>query len=258
MTSKISAFWAKWRRRVSYPGNIAIWALASLGAAWAGPFGSYYGLNFPGALAFWGTIIGTSLVLASVIMTVREVAFADRNPILAELVSCITFTAVFGPLVWMFIEVVHAAHGGALLSLFQCILATLILSVGIVILRLILVPAPTVPVLQPIPQPTGPRLMRRLPDGDAGPILRLSGRDHFVEIVTPASKHQVRMRLSDAVDEMDGVEGLYTHRSHWVAREAIKELKRSGSRHYVVSADAELIPVSRSNLPKLTDAGLVF
>ncbi|MEM6727570.1 MAG: LytTR family DNA-binding domain-containing protein, partial [Pseudomonadota bacterium] len=85
---------------------------------------------------------------------------------------------------------------------------------------------------------------------------RIAARDHFVEVVTEQGSHRIRMRMADAVAEMEGADGMLVHRSHWVARCAIEGVKRAGAKHYVISADAELIPVSKSNLPKLEEAGL--
>ena len=103
----------------------------------------------------------------------------------------------------------------------------------------------------------GPRLLKRLPNHAEGPILRVSGKGHFVEIVTATGRYQIRMRLADAVDEMDSVDGFFTHRSHWVAREAIYDVERKGGKHFVVSADEERIPISKGKLTELEEAGFV-
>ena len=103
----------------------------------------------------------------------------------------------------------------------------------------------------------GPRLLKRLPSDAEGPILRISGKGHFVEIVTETSRHEVRMRLADAVDEMDNVDGFFTHRSHWVARAAIHDVERKGGKHFVISADEERIPISKGTLTELEEAGFV-
>jgi DNA-binding LytR/AlgR family response regulator len=63
------------------------------------------------------------------------------------------------------------------------------------------------------------------------------------------------MRLSDAIAELDGLEGAQTHRSWWVAREAVQGVERNGARVYLTIEGDGRDPVSRPNLRPLRDAG---
>ncbi|MEM9854700.1 MAG: LytTR family DNA-binding domain-containing protein [Pseudomonadota bacterium] len=241
-----------WISRVTDRGNILIWIIASLAFSVAGPFGAYDYEAWRFAPA-WFVIVGVSLLIASVIMTLREVAFADASPMRAEAISCTVFAATFGPLLRVILGVATGDET-APLSLVACIFSAFVVAVPISALRL----GVGIPGAPPSAErPTaGPRLLARL-GGDEGPVLRISGKDHFVEVVTAQDTHSLRMRLADAVAEMDAVDGFFTHRSHWVARAAIRDVERAGARHFIVSEDEERIPVSRPNLPKLEEAGLV-
>lgn len=101
------------------------------------------------------------------------------------------------------------------------------------------------------------RLLRRIDAEDPGPILRLEALDHFVTVVTAAGQYHLRMRFADAIDEMDGVEGLRTHRSHWVVRAAIIGAERENRRLFMHVACGARIPVSRKHLPDVEATGLV-
>ncbi|GHG84147.1 hypothetical protein GCM10010961_09900 [Pseudodonghicola xiamenensis] len=107
----------------------------------------------------------------------------------------------------------------------------------------------------PVPEPA--RLLRRLPEDFPGPILRLSAEDHFVEVASASGCERLRMRLADAIDEMDTVEGQSVHRSHWVARDAIDGVEREGARIFLRLSNGDRVPVSRTYKPKLEEAGIL-
>ena len=62
------------------------------------------------------------------------------------------------------------------------------------------------------------------------------------------------MRLSDAIAELDGLEGLQTHRSHWVVLEAAQALEKAGQKMNVVLKDGRRLPVSATYADRLKAA----
>lgn len=217
-----------------------------------GPFGTFFFLEPIERTVLWFGIVGWGLLLIAAAMSISE-SFA---PSLSFRADEFWRLAVMPPVIVMPLYPVVAAYLAPQpmpVSLLEGIIACYLLGAIVSAARFAIRGAETVGETES----QGPRLMKRLPGDLTGPILRLSGQDHFVEIVTAGGQHRVRMRLADAVEEMDGVEGLYTHRSHWIAREAIREVAREGGRHYVVSADEARIPVSRGKLPNLEQSGLV-
>ena len=56
----------------------------------------------------------------------------------------------------------------------------------------------------------------------------------------------ILMRLYDAIKELEGIEGSQTHRSWWVAKEAVAETIRGDGRINLKLSNGELAPVSRS------------
>jgi LytTr DNA-binding domain len=90
-----------------------------------------------------------------------------------------------------------------------------------------------------------PRLFARLPGDLAGRLIRLSARNHYVDVVTDRGKATLLMRLSDAIAELDGVDGLRVHRSHWVAATAVRGHERQGDKRLLILADGARVPVSR-------------
>ncbi|WP_205007870.1 LytTR family DNA-binding domain-containing protein [Sphingosinithalassobacter portus] len=108
----------------------------------------------------------------------------------------------------------------------------------------------------PPPIPARPRLAERLPPHlrDAA-IHAVAAEDHYLRVHTAAGSDLILLRLSDAVSELDGIEGARTHRSWWVARDAIQSVERGDGRAELTLPGGIVAPVSRSYYPALRDAG---
>ena len=102
-----------------------------------------------------------------------------------------------------------------------------------------------------------PAILDRLPFDKRGPLVSLSVQDHYVDVTTTKGSELVLMRLSDAIKETSPVNGLQTHRSYWVAIDAVTSVSRHKERAILTLSSGRDIPVSRSYLPALRAAGLV-
>ncbi|SFI55046.1 LytTR family DNA-binding domain-containing protein [Albimonas pacifica] len=100
-----------------------------------------------------------------------------------------------------------------------------------------------------------PAILRRLPQRKRGALLRLSMSDHYVGVATEHGEEMLLMRLSDAIAETAPEEGLKVHRSHWVARRAVRAVEPEGDRATLVLTNGERIPVSRTRMQVLRTAG---
>lgn len=98
------------------------------------------------------------------------------------------------------------------------------------------------------------RLLRRLDADASGPLIRLEALDHFVTAVTARGHYQLRMRFADAVAELDPALGLVTHRSHWVALDAVTDAARVRGRWILTMSDGAQVPVSRKFQPDVEQA----
>lgn len=102
-----------------------------------------------------------------------------------------------------------------------------------------------------------PRLAQRLPEGACNYIMHLSVSDHCVNVCTSQGPQSIRMRLCDAIDEMEGVDGFRVHRSHWVARDAIKTAECEQGRVFLRLNNGTRVPVSRNYRPVLEESGIM-
>jgi DNA-binding LytR/AlgR family response regulator len=77
-------------------------------------------------------------------------------------------------------------------------------------------------------------------------IYALSAEDHYLRVHTSAGQTLILMRLYDAIRELDGIEGSQTHRSWWVAKDAIDDVIKDNGRVTFRLKGEVSAPVSRS------------
>jgi DNA-binding LytR/AlgR family response regulator len=108
----------------------------------------------------------------------------------------------------------------------------------------------------PAQPPTRPALLGRLPGRLAGAELyAIQAEDHYLRFHTDKGSALLLMRLGDAIAGLDGLEGARTHRSWWVARDAVIGVSRGGGRAMLRLKDGLSAPVSRTYSPALRKAG---
>ena len=101
-----------------------------------------------------------------------------------------------------------------------------------------------------------PRFFDRLPPRLRGAAIHaVQAEDHYLRIHTDRGSDLILMRLSDAVAELEGLEGAQTHRSWWVARDAVQDVKRGDGRATLTLDGGLVVPVSRRHARALRAAG---
>ena len=100
------------------------------------------------------------------------------------------------------------------------------------------------------------RFIDRLPFKLRGATIRaVQSEDHYLRIHTDRGSDLILMRLSDALTELEGLEGAQTHRSWWVAKDAVREVSRGDGRATLTLEGGVEAPVSRRYAKALRDAG---
>jgi hypothetical protein len=100
--------------------------------------------------------------------------------------------------------------------------------------------------------PAGPRLRARLSSGFTGEILALESEDHYVRVHGLRGSELLLIRLRDAIAEMDGLPGEQTHRSWWVARQAVAGVHARGRGCEIKLTNGERALVARDSVERLT------
>jgi hypothetical protein len=104
------------------------------------------------------------------------------------------------------------------------------------------------------PQP--PRFLERLPAKLRGGVLyAVSAEDHYLRLHTSKGSDLILMRLSDAIAELQGLEGAQTHRSWWVARSAVRDARTGDGRATLDLEGGVHAPVSRGYARSLRSEG---
>lgn len=99
------------------------------------------------------------------------------------------------------------------------------------------------------------RFLDRLPPELGTQLIALEMEDHYVRAHTALGSELVLMRMRDAVAELGEIEGEQVHRSWWVARGAVADVKREGRNVRLVLDTGIEAPVSRANVTPLKEAG---
>ena len=79
--------------------------------------------------------------------------------------------------------------------------------------------------------------------------------DHYVRAHTSLGSELVLMRLGDAIAELKGVDGRQVHRSWWVARTGISDVRKEGGKLTLILKSGAEAPVSRTYSSAVKAAG---
>lgn len=245
------------------PMTLAIWAVAIVIAVVAGPFGTLGAMDPALRFLFWGIVISASILLGYIVRAVAMLLAGPDRPELFDLVAIGSMTLVFTPLVWTIGLGFDRASGVAVPPFWRVGLYVFVMTASVFLLRRILPGFEAraygiVARKKPGPHRPEPRLLRRLSPDLRGEILRIAAQGHFVEVITERGSETLRLRMSDAIGEMEPVEGFCTHRSHWVARLAVTGVERENAhKMHLVIRNGDRVPVSRKFRPGLEDQGIV-
>ncbi|GAA0870230.1 LytTR family DNA-binding domain-containing protein [Brevundimonas basaltis] len=208
-------------------------------------------------LAYWVPLILAGAVWGHLSSRlVERVIDPDERPWLTVLlVSAATAGPVTG-LVWL---VTGLVFGGAIYPL-----SWLAYFIGPVLIITLTLSALSVFLDRPPPVQTHAgaggtapaRFLERLPPRLRGATLfAVQAEDHYLRLHTDRGSDLILMRLSDAVAELEGLEGARTHRSWWVARDAVRDVSRGDGRAVLTLEGGVTAPVSRRYARSLREAG---
>ncbi len=240
--------------RATYTDRAALAIIGGVGliAGLAGPFDTFETLSAPLRVIYWlavayGTyasgLVGAVLLSRLVLPSAKP---AWTNVLLMGLGASLPVTLTVVALNLTFLSHQQMTTGFALWLYPYCLA---ICTALMALMQLVVEPYFASRMAPEGPAPVAPALLDRLPADIRGPLSHLSMADHYVEVFTARGKTMVLMRLADAIRETEGVPGLQIHRSHWVAREAVKGIRRIEGRTMVEMKSGALLPVSRSYLP---------
>lgn len=208
-------------------------------------------------LAYWlPLMIGGSLVGHVVSLLVARIPRADASPWIFGGLLAVAVSIPITVLVWAYTAMLSPMR----LRLEQMpsfFLGVLVISAAMTAVMMLVSQPGRVTHARGDGAPAAPvRFLERLPAKLKGARLyAVSAEDHYLRLHTSKGSDLILMRLADAIAELDGLEGAQTHRSWWVAKDAVESARREGDRVTLMLPGGVQAPVSRPNVRVLREAG---
>lgn len=254
MTGLMAVIGQQWLRTYAVALGMAVF-LTFIGAL--GTFEFAFGPR----LAFWLILMIGGTVIAQIAGTMLE-----RLTILNTWQEFLAMLALIVPPITLMVWLVTAAFAGRRPEIAQLpayVLPVAIVSLAMASLHVMVnrtpaqshafAPSARMPDKAPVP---GEALRARLPfKFRTADIHALSGEDHYLRVHTSAGETLILMRLYDAISLLDGIEGSQVHRSWWVAKDAVTDVRRKDGRTVLAVKGGVEAPVSRSFAKALKDGG---
>lgn len=230
--------------------------------SWLGPFGTGSRLA-PGELvAYWTAAIAGNWAIAmtTVPFTIRLFMQTGR-PTWAGIATGALIAALPGTgLVWLLeYWTADALVSAAMLAWLYASVAIVFLVLAFLAWHLVELPLRARAERSAGPQAGEPAVpppfLSRLPARLGEELLHLRMQDHYVEASTTTGSELILLRFRDALREVEGLDGMQVHRSHWVARAAVARPVRRSGRVILELVNGAEVPVSRSFVPALKERG---
>lgn len=235
------------------------WALAGAsGVLLAGV--DAFGSGGAPALALYSYWLGVMLTAALISAAFRESLEKSprlaARPLVLSAIMAAGLATVMTPFVWVAAALLLGGSTGPakMAALFP---QGLLIATAFVALQWALERRPQDPAAPAVPSPASePSFLDRLPEKLRGADLHaIEAEDHYLRLHTDRGSALILLRLSDAMAELEGIEGARTHRSWWVARSAILGASRGRGRAVLKLKKGLEAPVSRTYAPSLRKAG---
>lgn len=236
------------------------WVSVSAIVAVAGPFGTFDAMRFDMRVLYWAAIVGFGYGAGALVFAIVQSRFAKASAAVRWVLTIASCAIVICTIVWLISLAAIQLTGGEMTKLAPLMGYVLMITVGVdrslAYFRQLARATPPKVLWNVGVAPPRARLAERLQNADAQ-IIRLASRDHFVDVVTDKGTETLRMRFSDAVNEMDPIQGHCTQRSHWVSLAYIDGPEREGTRMYLRLTNGDRVPVGGKYRDELERAGLL-
>lgn len=100
-------------------------------------------------------------------------------------------------------------------------------------------------------------LLERLPAKIGRNVLALEAEDHYVRVYTDQGSTLLLARLSDAIADLQPIDGIRVHRSYWVRRDAVEKVTVHGKGLMLKLSNGIDVPVSQAYKELARKAGIV-
>ncbi len=174
--------------------------------------------------------------------------------------TVVVLTALlFGPIllmVWLATGLFFEGRIYPLSAMIYLVAPVLSITAAMSAINVFVTRARTVQTHEAAPGQAPARFLERLPPKLKGArLIAVQSEDHYLRLHTDRGSDLILMRLADALAELEGLEGAQTHRSWWVARDAVRDVARGDGRATLTLDGGLSVPVSRRHARALRAAG---
>ena len=237
--------------------RLGLLGIISFLLALAGPFGTFQAGEFLDRLLYWSILSGVSASIAWGVKGVVMKRLTHLPFVRKECVVILATTLLLTPFLWIWTMLVFPGQNVAApnmiwmggIVLLVCVSISALLHRAAIVMKYANSPVESAANVA--------RIVKRLPETFEGKIIHLTVDGHIVRVITDADTFELRMRFADAVDEVSELDGIFTHRSHWVALAEIANVGSVNGRPCLLMSNGEEVPVSRKYQPALEALGIL-
>ncbi len=245
-------------------GAVAVIAILTV----AGPFDTLNDMEFAPRLVYWATIALVTWPLGMACSIYFGILTHQKG--LPEIASRILGGFIGGLPIGLFVWLLNKLYFGTEVESYEDLVRltgyTTIISAAVSLIYFLIADSPqrnaissqqftgsadSSPEDAVIILPAAVPFFARLPLQLGKDLISLQAQDHYIRATTTRGSEMILMRLADAETELETVPGVRTHRSWWVSKKHIAELKRENEKPFLVLSDGSKVPVSRSYLKEV-------
>jgi hypothetical protein len=232
--------------------DLVLWVAIGVVMAFFGPFGSSE-RTLPERLLYWlACMVGGGLIGIAIDEPVRRMT---RHFWVRLLAVSVLMTPPVMALVG-FVNVFLAGMNPKLENFLTIWFQVFIVSFAAMALRQLAWAQPAQAAAPaPPPDPLGTFRKRLSAKRRGAGLIAVEAEDHYLRVHTDAGDELITARFSDALAELAAAPGFQTHRSWWVAANAIEDVTWLRGRGEARLKGGLTVPISRSNAPALREAG---
>ena len=246
-----SAALPPWLRRLA--ADVTLWAVIGVVMAVLGPFGSSERTLFE-RLVYWQLcMVGGGAIGIAIDQPVRRITEHFWLRVLAV-------SVLMTPLVTLLVMFANHWLAGVRLTwdnLLEPWFQVFVVCFAAMLFRQLVwsrSPRPTA-TIEPDADPLEVFRQRLSAKRRAAALIGVEAEDHYLRVHTDAGDELITARFGDALAELARAPGFQTHRSWWVAAEAIDTVRWRRGRGEATLKCGLIVPVSRSNAAPLKAAG---
>ena len=200
--------------------------------------------------------LGSGLIVACSITALARVRVLDERPIMRRAAVGVLATVFVGLWVWAAMGFAFL-HGPKIEALPRYLGYSLVLSCVMTTVSWAVFRERKTIILE-VPAEARSKFLERLPARLWGAeVYAVQAEDHYLRLHTSKGSDLILMRLSDAITELQGIEGAQTHRSWWVAKAGVADIRRSEGRAVLEHEHGAEAPVSRTYARALRELGWI-